>query len=99
MQHMVELMGERIAGGANLSTAMDELPGLFPPMVAGAVRVGEESGELADALGHSAAIHKRMLDTMVRRMVGMVEPAITIILGVIVGFVGWCLISGMLSMY
>jgi type IV pilus assembly protein PilC len=99
MQHMVELMGKRIAGGASLSTAMEELPGLFPPMVAGAVRVGEESGELADALGQSATIHKRMLETLIRRMVGLVEPAITIILGGIVGFVGWCLISGMLSMY
>lgn len=99
MQRAVEAMRRRVSAGENLSAAMGEARHLFPPMVIGAVRIGEESGQLADALERSAQIHMRMLRGRIRRMIASIEPIITIILGLIVGFVAWGLVAGMLSMY
>ncbi len=99
MHDAVEHMRRRVTDGEPLSESMLPYRHLFPPMVVGAVRIGEEGGQLADGLHRSAAIHMQMLRSRIRRLIASIEPVVTIILGLIVGFVAWGLVAGMLSMY
>jgi len=68
-------------------------------MVASMVAVGEETGSLDSSLAVAADIHEKILDTYVKRVNALVEPLLIVVLGGIVGFVAWALISGILTMY
>ena len=46
-----------------------------------------------------AEVHEKFLEDKVARMSAMVEPALILTLGVLVGVVVYGLISGMLAMY
>ena len=51
-----------------------------PPMVA-MVASGESSGNLAEALDHVATDQQRSLDAWVKAVIGLVEPAILLVMG------------------
>ncbi len=62
-----------------------ERTGVFPPMVTQMIHVGEESGELADMLQKIADFYDDEVDTAVENLLKLIEPALIIVLGVIVG--------------
>lgn len=96
---VVDKMEERVSRGDNLSDPMKEAEYIFPSMVGEMIIVGEETGKLDEILDLIADTHEKLLKTLVKRMNTLIEPAITIILGAIVGFVAWSLITGILSIY
>jgi type II secretory pathway component PulF len=59
----------------------------------------EETGEVEKVLLLTARIHQKMLENAVSRMNAMIEPLLIVLLGSIVGFVFYALISGMLAAY
>lgn len=70
--------------GTNLSTAMAEQPGLFPPSTLAMVEAGEANGALADALDRVSRMIARG-EEMRRLVVGaMIYPAALLILAVAV---------------
>lgn len=73
-----------ILGGDNLTGAMDR-SGLFEPMVLNMMAVGEESGRVPDVLARLADLHDRKAKDSVARMLAILEPMITVFLGVVVG--------------
>jgi type IV pilus assembly protein PilC len=70
--------------GVPLSSAM-ERTGMIPPIMVAMVRVGEETGEVGSILQTLAAFYKREVDNAVDTLVGLIEPAMIILLGVGVG--------------
>jgi len=58
--------------------------GAFPPLVVHMVRVGEETGRLDDMLGRVAGTYEREVRVAVRRLVATLEPAIIVVLGLVV---------------
>ena len=58
--------------------------GAFPTLVVHMVRVGEETGRLDDMLGRVAGTYEREVRVAVRRLVATLEPAIIVVLGVVV---------------
>ncbi len=70
--------GERIATPIRSST-------IFPPMVAGMVDVGEQTGALPDMLLKIADNYDDQVDNAVTSMTSLLEPIMIVILGVIVG--------------
>jgi general secretion pathway protein F len=58
--------------------------GAFPPLVVHMVRVGEETGRLDDMLGRVAGAYEREVRVAVRRLVATLEPAIIVVLGLVV---------------
>ncbi|MCB2053664.1 MAG: type II secretion system F family protein [Geminicoccaceae bacterium] len=85
IRESVDLIGERIAAGENLSKAMTHA-GVFPPVVVRLIAVGESSGDLDRMLEIVAADFDRDTDEAIGRLVGMIEPALTLIMG---GMMGW----------
>jgi type IV pilus assembly protein PilC len=48
------------------------------------IKIGEESGNLTHVLDQVAEFYERDVDDAVQRMIGMITPTLTIILGAII---------------
>ena len=68
---------------------------LFPPMLTQMVRVGEETGTLDTYLGQAADYYEEELDYRIRTMTSLIEPVMTVAVGLVVGFIAVSLISAM----
>jgi len=68
---------------------------LFPPMLTQMVRVGEETGTLDTYLEQAADFYEEELDYRIRAMTSLIEPVMTVAVGVVVGFIAVSLISAM----
>ncbi len=73
--------------------------GLFPGAAKQMIRVGEETGTLDQQLDVAATYYSRELETRVDHATSLFEPAIIIVMGVVVGFVDVALISAMYGIY
>jgi len=58
----------------------------MPPIMVQMVQVGEETGSLGSILETLARFYKREVDNAVDTLIGLIEPAMIILLGVGVGF-------------
>ena len=59
----------------------------IPEFVTNMVAVGEESGRLDDALLEVAAFYQRELDRDLRMVTTLLEPALILVVGLVVGFI------------
>ncbi len=96
---VVRGMVDNILEGESMSTTLAEHTDIFPSMVCEMVRTGEETGEMVRVLELTADIYQSMLETNVKRMNALMEPLIIAVLGGLVAFVMYGLISGMLAVY
>ncbi|MEA3328215.1 MAG: type II secretion system F family protein [Candidatus Omnitrophota bacterium] len=62
-----------------------EKSGMFPSLLVQMVSVGEETGELGAMLDKVATYYEERVDTFVSRFVSVFEPALLIVMGVIIG--------------
>ncbi|MBF0456595.1 MAG: type II secretion system F family protein [Nitrospirae bacterium] len=60
---------------------------LFPPLAISMMKVGEETGALDDMLLKAAATYEKTLRTMVRRLISILEPAMILVMAVVVAFI------------
>jgi len=86
------VMGEGIA-------APIEQTELFPGMATQMFRVGERTGNMDEQLEVAANFYSRELGYKVDRLATMVEPIITIGMGLGIGFVAVALVSAMFGIY
>lgn len=73
--------------------------GLFPPAATQMMRVGEETGTLDQQLNSAADFFAKELDYKLARLTALAEPAVIVIMGVIVGFVAVALVSAMYGIF
>jgi len=81
--------GRQIADGASISGGF-EYTGLFPPLVLRMLRVGESTGALDDALLNISYFYDRDVSESIERLQTMIGPALTVLLG---GILGWVIVS------
>jgi type IV pilus assembly protein PilC len=86
------MRGEGLAGP--LATT-----GLFPGAARQMFAVGESTGNLDDQLLAAANYLDRELDFKIKRFTTLIEPAVIIAVGVIVGFVAIALVSAMYGVF
>ena len=72
---------------------------LFPAPARQMLRVGEDTGSLDDQLETVASFYEKELDYKVKQITTLMEPAVLIVMGVIVGFVALALVSAMYGIY
>lgn len=75
---------DRVKKGATLSTALRTSP-VFDDFSMSLIEVGEESGELAPVFGEISARARREFESAVDRMTSLLEPALILVMGGIVG--------------
>jgi type IV pilus assembly protein PilC len=78
-----------VQGGTSLSRSL-EATGQFPHLVVRMFKVGEDSGRLNEAVNNIGYFYDRDVDNSVRRMIGMIEPGLTIVVG---GLVLWVVLG------
>jgi type IV pilus assembly protein PilC len=72
---------------------------LFLPMMVQMVRVGEETGNLETTLLAVARSYEVEVEDKTRRLIAMIPPAMTLIIGLLIGLIALSLTSAMYSMY
>lgn len=72
-----------VKSGDALSEALNKT-GEFPSMVVRMVRVGEESGGLTEVLDQVSEFYTNDVDEEVQKVITMIEPSLTAILGVMI---------------
>lgn len=73
--------------------------GVFPPMVAQMVSVGEESGTLAEMLESIADFYEAEVKTSTEQLTSTIEPILIVILGVVIGGMVLALYMPIFSLY
>ena len=77
-------VSQKVQGGTAFSKALYEEP-LVPNILIQMVHIGEETGEIGYILKNLATFYKRELDTSIDNVIGLIEPAMIVGLGVGVG--------------
>ncbi|PIU56926.1 MAG: type II secretion system F family protein [Chloroflexi bacterium CG07_land_8_20_14_0_80_45_17] len=72
---------------------------LFMPLMVQMTAVGEETGNLDDTLATVAESYEAEADDKTKAMVALITPAMTIFIGLLVGFIALSLVSAMYSIY
>ena len=75
---------QRVATGSQIHVAMGDVR-VFPGMMIQMTAIGEESGTLDEMLDHVATYYESQVDTLVDNLPALMEPAIMVVLGVMVG--------------
>ena len=86
VEYALRTAGQQIAEGKNLTVAFQDA-GLFPPLVIRMLRIGENTGALDTALLNVSYFFNREVKEAIGRLQAMIEPAMTLVLGLILGWV------------
>jgi type IV pilus assembly protein PilC len=86
LEQALRTAGQQIAEGKNLTAAFQELE-LFPALVIRMLRIGENTGGLDTALLNVSYFYNREVREAIAKLQAMIEPALTVVLGAILGWV------------
>ena len=90
---------EDVKIGTPINVSMNRYRSVFDSLFTSMVRVGEESGQLADSLRKIADMYEEKADDATQTMTDAMTPAMTIIIAGVVGFVVIAIFSAMFGMY
>ena len=93
-QNLDRIMQE-IESGKNLTQSFQST-GVFPPLVIRMLKVGEATGQLDTALRNVSYFYDRDVKDSIKKVQAMIEPAMTIILGLLLG---WIMLSALSPIY
>jgi type IV pilus assembly protein PilC len=86
LENALRTAGQQIAEGKNMTAAFADL-GLFPPLIIRMLRIGETTGALDTALLNVSYFYNREVKESIAKVQAMIEPALTLVLGAILGWV------------
>jgi type IV pilus assembly protein PilC len=90
-------VGRALAAGEGLYRPLSETQ-VFSRAVIQLIRVGEETGTLDTNLLEAADMHEEELDYRIKRMTGILEPALIVFVGLLVGFVAITMVTSIYSL-
>ncbi len=82
----VELAKESVVRGTGLASPL-AAPHGHTPMLSSMIAVGEQSGEMDEVLEQVAGFHESQLESSLKRFSALIEPAIIVVVGGVVGYV------------
>ncbi len=77
---------EEIRKGNSLSYFLKEMD-IFPPILISMVSIGEESGDLDGMFSKVADYFDSELDENIKKLISIIEPAMIVVMGLIMGFI------------
>lgn len=93
----VEDATQAARGGGDLSGAL-RAAGVFPPQLPILLRLGHETAQLGPMALHAAEIHEEASRLGLERLVALLVPAITIVMGAVIAGIVSALLLAMLSL-
>jgi type IV pilus assembly protein PilC len=92
IQRALRRVRERVINGTSLSDSFaSEM--LFPSLVIRMMRVGESTGALDSSLANISYFYTRDINESVGRVQAMIEPALTVVMGLILGWIMMAVLS------
>jgi general secretion pathway protein F len=88
---------DRVKEGERLSKPLGDT-GVFPSLAIQIITVGEETGKLDEMLLRVAENYEKIVRNMVKKFVSLLEPAMILAMGVIVGFIVISMLMAIFSM-
>ncbi len=76
----ISLIKTQVNDGLSLAKAITS-SNFFPPLVTRMFKVGEESGEMDEALQNITFFYDREINDAIDRLVALIQPALTIVMG------------------
>lgn len=93
----LEQVCERIKSGSSLAGSLRDTR-FFPVFVTNMIAVGEESGDLVMILDEIALIYEREVDKLIRIVSSLLEPALILSVGLVIGMIVMAVILPILEM-
>ncbi|MEW6109088.1 MAG: type II secretion system F family protein [Nitrospirota bacterium] len=90
------IVEEGVSKGRGMSSPLKE-SGVFPPIVTQMVTVGEEAGRLEETFLLIAERFEAETKSLIKRFVSLFEPALILLMGVIVGLIVVSMLIGIFS--
>jgi type IV pilus assembly protein PilC len=87
-----------VKSGGTLAHPIEECD-VFPPMVGHMVSVGEETGQLENMLSKVADFYEAEVDTKVKTLTSLIEPAMIVFVGGMVGLIVIAMYLPLFSLY
>jgi type IV pilus assembly protein PilC len=87
---------DRLVQGEGLAQPMSE-SGLFPPLLTEMMAVGEKTGAMDTTLATLADFYEKKVDRSVDILITMIEPTLTVMVGVVVIFIALSVITPLYS--
>jgi general secretion pathway protein F len=94
---IVDAATTQVKAGGRLSIAL-ESDGFFPLQTVHLLRLGEETGQMGEMALRAADIHDEQIHRSVERIVSLMVPVITIVMGFVVAAIIGSLLVAMLSL-
>jgi general secretion pathway protein F len=92
----IEALAIRFKEGEGLSRAL-ERAGCFPNLAIQLVRIGDETGRLQDMLQEIADIYDHEVERALERLLALLVPGITIVMGAVVALIVAAVMTAMVS--
>jgi len=86
-------LNEVVNRGEKISNHLKTRRGLFPDTFSQIIAVGERSGNLPHSFTYISELYEAEVDDFTKNLSGMIEPALMIIMGVLVGFIAISIIT------
>lgn len=84
---------EQVKKGDVIYSHLNQMPKLFPPLVGQMIEVGETTGNLDSNLFYLAEFYEDAVDQATKNLSSVLEPALLLIMGGVVGFVAISIIT------
>jgi type IV pilus assembly protein PilC len=91
----LQVVIHEIESGKNLTQSFQHT-GIFPPLVVRMLKVGEATGQLDQALLNVSYFYERDVKDSIKKVQVMIEPTMTIVLGLLLG---WVMLSVLSPIY
>jgi type IV pilus assembly protein PilC len=90
-------IGETVNRGDRISTYLKTRKSLFPDVLSQIISVGERSGNLSNSLIYLSELYETEVDDFTKNISSLIEPAMMIVMGVLVGFIAISIITPIYS--
>jgi len=98
MRHFFNQVLEDVKVGITISESMRRYP-IFDSLFVSMINVGEESGELHDVLDKIAELYETQTEERTKLLTSLIEPAMTVIISLVVGTVVISVVLPMFGQY
>ena len=92
LKNLLNKVTANVGEGGALSKAFKKV-GFFPPLLTDMVAVGEQTGDIQHSLERTAVRYDKELQNVIDRVSALVQPAIIVIMAVLVGTMAYMMIS------
>jgi type IV pilus assembly protein PilC len=96
IRRAMEQVRDRLVQGEGLAQPMSEIA-IFPPLLVEMTAVGEKTGAMDKTLEMLANFYEKKVDRNIDTLISMIEPALTVLVGLVVVFIALSVITPLYS--